>query len=483
MNYKNVRQVLEVMDNDEQTALINHEDKALSYKDLYRLSINLANKLNNSSERVVMLLPNDFSFAISLFAIWFAGKTAVPLGVGLKDNEICSIANYCGADTIIVEAEDVNREFEGLKKIVLTEQFFKQKNIINDYSCFDAKPSSIALILPTTGTSSKPKYVELTHANILSSLEGISKSFQLVEGCCELIIGPLSYVTSLIAQLLAVLYSKGNVVIYRGQINPLKIARLINQYKVIYSGATTSLAKLIFNNASPEDLASLKGLVTGGEPVTKSFIEMLSSTLPHCRIIQSYGMTETCSMITGDVSDSTVPIGSAGKPMHHVKIRIARENGEECPVGMRGEILVQGDCVTKGYYKNETLNAATFIDDWFKTGDIGMLDEQGNLFVLGRIKNMLIVGGQNVYPEEVEECLLSHPLVQNAFVYGEKHEVLGEVPIAKIVLKPGAAITENALYNYCKEHLSNFKIPKQILFEESVHLNAVGKQIRIKKST
>ncbi|MNJ52824.1 Long-chain-fatty-acid--CoA ligase FadD13 [compost metagenome] len=110
-----------------------------------------------------------------------------------------------------------------------------------------------------------------------------------------------------------------------------------------------------------------------------------------------------------------------------------------------------------------------------------MLDEQGYLFVLGRIKNMLIVGGQNVYPEEIEECLLSHPDVQNAFVYGVKHEVLGEVPIAKVVLSSGADVTEKVLYHYCKERLSSFKIPKQILFEEQVELNATGKQVRIKQ--
>jgi acyl-CoA synthetase (AMP-forming)/AMP-acid ligase II len=488
MSYYNLKEIIENMKSSHSIALVNFKDEQLSYKDLFIFSSIVANKLKHSSTNVIMLLPNDFSFVISLFASWFAGKTVIPLGEQLTDAEISVIAQHCNADTIIMESADNNRELTGLHRIVLTEHLVQeQKDIHNNYENYESnyelelEYNPLALILPTTGTSSNPKYVELTHANILSALTGIAESFELEEGSCELIIGPLRYVASLIAQLLVVLYHKGKLVIYQGAINPVKIAKLIKQYEVVYSGATASLAKIVFNNASAEDLASLKGLVMGGEPVTKSFTEELANTLPNCRIMQCYGMTETCSMITGYVGDGAVPLGSAGKPMPHIEIAIIDENGEECPTGTRGQIVVKGDCVTKGYYKNPTMNAVTFVNDWFRTGDLGMFDEQGYLYVLGRIKNMLIVGGQNVYPEEIEECLLSHQDVQNAFVYGVKHEVLGEAPIAKVVLVSGASVTEKMLYIYCKERLSSFKIPKQILFEEQVELNATGKQVRIKQ--
>ncbi|GJM68531.1 2-succinylbenzoate--CoA ligase [Paenibacillus macerans] len=463
MNYNNLSEILEVMKDSDKPALINMDSEQLSYKELYDLSNNLAGHLQESSTNVIMLLPNDLSYVVSLFAIWFAGKTAIPLGGELTDSTVCAIADFCEADTIIVEAKDSGRDFGRLKTVVITRQLFNQHNVDSRSRFPQSTPNPLALLLSTTGTSSKPKYVQLTHANVLSAVKGISTAFELVEDCCELIIGPLGFSSSLIAQLLVVLYSKGKLVIYRGPVNPLKIARLIKQYNVIISGTTTSLAKLIFKNTFSEELSSLKGLVTGGEPVTKDFIEKLSRAYPHCRVMQSYGLTETSSMATGYISDAAVPLGSAGKVMPHVQIRIMGENGEECPAGVRGEILFRGDSVTKGYYKNDVLNVTAFDNGWLRTGDIGMFDEQGYLFVLGRIKNMLIVGGQNVYPEEVEECLLSHPLVQNAFVYGEKHEVLGEAPIAKVVLMPEASVTENELYRYCKERLSSLKIPKRII--------------------
>ncbi|WP_379195762.1 class I adenylate-forming enzyme family protein [Paenibacillus sp. GCM10012306] len=469
------------MRESDKTALINLDQEQLSYQELYTSSNNFAKYLQESSVNVITLLPNDLSYVVALFGIWYASRTAVPLGVDLTDSAICTIAEFCEADTIIIEAKDSGRDFGRLKPIIINKHLFDQHKLTVQPGFLQISPNSIALLLSTTGTSSSPKYVQLTHDNILSAVKGISTAFELVEDCCELIIGPLGFSTSLVAQLMVVLYSKGKLVIYSGPINPQRIARLIKQYNVTFTGATTSLAKLIFNNNAPEELSSLKGLVTGGEPVTKEFIEMLSQSYPHCRVMQCYGLTETSSMATGYISDAEVPIGSAGKAMSHVQIRIVNENGEECPAGVRGEILFRGDSVTKGYYKNDSLNAAAFDNGWFKTGDIGMLDEQGYLFILGRLKNMLIVGGQNVYPEEVEECLLSHPLVQNAYVYGEEHEVLGEAPVAKVVLKPEAVITENELYRHCKERLSSLKIPKRIIFEDKISLNAMGKQIRIKR--
>lgn len=212
--------------------------------------------------------------------------------------------------------------------------------------------------------------------------------------------------------------------------------------------------------------------------VTK--IEELVKRFPSIGFIQTYGQTECSPRVTALLpSDALKKIGSVGKPIPNVQIKICDENGKAADFYEKGEILVNGDNVMKGYYKRDEITCSVKIDSWLHTGDIGYLDEEGYLYLVGRKKNIIISGGINIYPEEIEQMLMNYGGVKESYVYGIEHDILGEVPVAEIVLKDDEFLNVNEILNFCKERLAPYKVPKKIKVVKSLEKTYNGKIKRV----
>jgi O-succinylbenzoic acid--CoA ligase len=223
--------------------------------------------------------------------------------------------------------------------------------------------------------------------------------------------------------------------------------------------------------------ASLRCVLLGGGPAPEPLLRRCAAIgVP---VVQTYGLTETASqVVTLAPDDALRKLGSAGKPLYGAELRIVAENGAECPAGEAGEIAVRGPNVTPGYLNRPEETAAALRDGWLHTGDHGYLDEEGYLYVLDRRDDLIVSGGENVYPAEVEAALQSHPDVLEAGVYGVEDEKWGRVPVAVVVLRAGARVDEPALLACCRERLAGYKLPRRIEFADALPRNVAGKLLR-----
>jgi long-chain acyl-CoA synthetase len=225
------------------------------------------------------------------------------------------------------------------------------------------------------------------------------------------------------------------------------------------------------------DLSSLRVCVSGGAPMPVAVMEAFEKRF-NVVILEGDGPTE-CSPVTAvNPLKGVRKPGSIGLPIPGVEMKIFDDNDKEVPVGDLGEIVVRGENVMLGYYNQPEATAEAMRSGWYHTGDIGKVDEDGYFYIVDRKKDMIIVGGLNVYPREVEEVLHTHPAVAEAAVVGEYDELRGEEPVAYVVLKPGAEATEREIIRYCRERLANFKVPRRVIFRESLPKSATGKILK-----
>ena len=237
---------------------------------------------------------------------------------------------------------------------------------------------------------------------------------------------------------------------------------------------TTAL--LTCPNRERYDVASLQWAIGGGEKTPEVRIRAFSDYFRNARYIDAYGLTESCGGDTFmDAGREIEKIGSTGRAIAHVEIEIRDDAGKRLPAGRNGEICLRGPKVTQGYWKDPEKTASAFFGDWFRTGDIGYLDEDGFLYLTDRKKDMIISGGENIYPAEVESALCDHPDVAEAAVIGIPNEQWGEVGMAVIAVKPGHTLTPAEIHAHCQANLARFKCPRLIEFIDALPRNATGK--------
>ena len=227
-------------------------------------------------------------------------------------------------------------------------------------------------------------------------------------------------------------------------------------------------------------LKSLRYLCFGGGTIGLDVLKKMNKRLPGVGVVQTYGQTEAGPRITCLLpQDSERKIGSVGRPIPGVCVKVVDEDGKELHANSCGEIVVKGDNIMKGYYKRTEETAKVIRNGWLHTGDIGIFDEEGYLYVVGRIKNVIITGGLNIYPEEIEEVLRSYSDVEEALVLPKQHEVLGEVPMAQVVVKKNSRVNASELLDFCKERLEIQKIPSEIIVVERIEKTYNGKVRRV----
>jgi len=345
----------------------------------------------------------------------------------------------------------------------------------------DPSPDDIALMLYTSGTTSRPKRVPLTHTNLYASARNISASLNLQPSDRCLNMMPLFHIHGIVANLLAPLASGGSTVLAPG-FNADQFLSLLREYRPTWYSAVPTIHQavltLVQKNSDAIRDHSLRFIRSASSPLPPSVMCALEEAF-RVPVVEAYGMTEATNQITstplppGKRKPGTVGIPTA------VEVRILHPDGAPLHADARGEVIIRGENVTRGYDASARVNADAFVDGWLRTGDEGYIDEEGYLHLTGRIKEMINRGGEKIVPREIDEALLEHPAVEHALAFAIPHPTLGEDVGAAVTLRSGSTSTEAELRDYLFRHLAEFKIPTQIVIVDSIPQGATGKAQRI----
>lgn len=446
-------------------------------------------------DRVAIVLPNGPGMATAFLSI-AACSTSAPLNPQYRADEFEFYLTDLGAKALVVEAGAPSPVLEvaarlgvpviGLKatpeqgagRFVLdTGDAPKRASAAGG----PAKAADIALVLHTSGTTSRPKIVPLTQANVCASARNIQATLRLTAADRGLVIMPLFHIHGLIAGVLAPLLAGGSVFCSPG-FNALKFFSWVEEAKPTWYTAVPTMHQAILSraghNAATIAANPLRFIRSSSSSLPPQVLAELEETFG-ARVIESYGMTEAAHQMA---SNQLAPgqrkpgaVGVAAGP----EVAIMDEAGRILPQGATGEIVIRGDNVTPGYENNPKANAEAFTNGWFRTGDQGVMDSDGFLTLTGRLKEIIIRGGEKISPREVDEVLMDHPAVLQVVTFAIPHAKLGEEVGAAVVLREGHVLAERELRDYVATRLIDFKVPRKIVFLAEIPKGATGKLQRI----
>jgi len=481
----------------EATAIAAPERTPLTYRYLRVQIENTVSTLNGMSigrnDRVAIVLPNGPELAIAFLAV-ASGATSAPLNPAYGANEFDFYLSDLNARALIIQAgmdspARAVAQTSGIPIIELVPAFEAgagvftltgtERSDVADGSF--ARPDDVALVLHTSGTTSRPKIVPLTHVNLCTSAHNVRSAFELSHTDRCLNVMPLFHIHGLVAAILATLVSGASVVCTPGFDAGGFFEWLEEFHPTWYTAAPTIHQAILERAASKRDVIVRHPL---------QFIRSCSASLPpkvlaelesvfNVPVLESYGMTEAAHQMTSNpLPPRQRKPGSVGVPAGP-DVAIMDELGNLLPTGETGEIVIRGANVTQGYESNPEANEGAFTGGWFRTGDQGFLDDDGYLFITGRIKEIINRGGEKVAPREVDEVLLEHPAVAQAVTFAVPHATLGEDVAAAVVLREGASATHRDIRECVFARLANYKVPTQVVIVDEIPKGATGKQQRI----
>lgn len=444
--------------------------------------IHVANLLQTRcrTDTVGVMLPGGGAFPIAALAGWMAGKTVVPLNFLLKREELQYVLGNCGTDTVLTAQPllDFMGFVPSVENLVRMDAM-DFRSVPEPFWPAAARPEDLAVLLYTSGTSGRPKGVMLTHGNLSANLAQIEAHVHFTRA--DSLLGVLPQFHSFGLTVLTLLpLTLGLKVVYSARFLPPRIMKLIREHRpTVFIGIPSMYNALLHaKDATAEDFASLRYVVSGGEPlpdaVFSAFRERFGVT-----INEGFGMTET-GPVTNWCRPEEWRRHSVGPPVPGVEQRIVDINsGRAVEPGQEGELQMRGPNLTSGYYRLPEESAALFTPDgWLRSGDMAKIDADGHLFITGRIKEMLIVGGENVFPREIEEALDRNPTVKASGVVGAPDPMRGEVPVAFVELHEGQTFDEHAIKQWCRQHLAGYKVPDRVVRLDQLPRNATGKILR-----
>ncbi len=463
------------------------EGEETSYAELDRMIGAFATSLRNlgveRGDRVALLMPNCLHSIICYLGAVRAGATALPVNIRLKPEEMRFILGDA-APTLAVIHERVwgtaSQAIDESLKVVgvgLDDDWvIPAEALLNEepLTPHEAGRDDVAAIIYTSGTTGLPKGAMITHSNVLFNVEATISGHGFRPDDVHILAVPLFHVTGL-NTIMPTAFHQGARVVVTAQVSPRDILRLIEQH-----GATTWFGvptTMILLSQLPDidgfDLTSLRLIAYSGAPMPVRTIAKLREMFPGVKLHNFFGLTETTSCTTVLPDEQAIERAeSIGRAAPGIELRIDAEPGEV------GELLVRAPSVVPGYYDRPDATAEAIVDGWLHTGDTAIIDDEGYVFLKGRQKEMIIVGGENVYPIEVENVLTRHPAVAEVAAVGAPHKVFGEVVRAVVVLRPEAEADARELKRHCVEHVASYKVPQIIEFRESLPRNPSGKVVK-----
>lgn len=443
-----------------------------------------------AGDRVALVLPNGPDLFELLWATFWAGLVTVPLNRHLHPREVAYALAHSGARILVVAPETGDAASGGTAGATVLRTGSPSYEALAagpPAPVADVRPQDPAWIFYTSGTTGRPKGATLTHRNLMSmTLNYYADIDPVRDDAVFLHAAPLTHGSGMYL-LPAAGHGAVNVISAAGSFDPADYLALAEAHQVTHGAflAPTMLRRLTdeVRAGSAPELPRLRSLVIGGAALYQEDLqEALDAFGPI--ITQMYGQGEAPMTIAVMKPDQIPPDGahprrrSCGQPFTGVEVRVADAEGTELPAGTTGEIRVRGDVVMAGYWSDPAATAGAIDNGWLLTGDIGHVDEHGFLYLTDRSKDVIISGGSNIYPREVEEVLLAHPAVHEAAVIGIPDPDWGENVGAFVVISPGADVTETELIAHCRAHLASFKKPKLITFLDELPKNANGKIVK-----
>jgi long-chain acyl-CoA synthetase len=463
------------------------DNAAMTYRALDEASAQVAGLLHQRGlrpgDRVGIMMPNVAEVPVIYYGILRAGGVVVPMNPLLKGREVAYYLGDSGAGLVFAwhafagEARD-GAEQAGAELIVVDDTDFPAMlaSAIPDDEVADRDDEDTAVILYTSGTTGQPKGAELTHGNLMSNVE-VSRADIAKAGPDDVIFGglPLFHVFGQTVAL-NVAVAAGACLTLLPRFDAAHALRIIAGHHVtLFEGVPTMYVALLHQpDRADYDTSALRMCISGGAAlpveVLRGFEEAFG--IP---VLEGYGLSETSPVASFNHPDREQKPGSIGTPIRGVRMRVVDDSDHEVPQGEVGEIVISGPNVMKGYWQRPEATAEAIRDGWFHTGDLARVDSDGYFYIVDRKKDMIIRGGYNVYPREIEEVLYEHPAVAEAAVIGLPHSALGEEVAAAVTLKPGATVTPEELRDYVKAQVAAYKYPRHVWIVDVMPKGPTGK--------
>jgi fatty-acyl-CoA synthase len=474
------------------------EGEVVTYEEMERRSVAMAAGLSahgvGRGDVVGLLAYNCTEFLETIFAANYLGAAAMPINWRLAAPEVRYILEHSEARALVCDGslvEVANEATKGMEGALLRACVSRPPPagwiaLADLRAERDAPPGAVTdaddvhRLMYTSGTTGRPKGVMITHANLAWKNLAHIVEFGVTSDDLGLACGPLYHVGALDLTT-TTLIAAGATTIIHPVFDASRVVDEIERSRV----TTVWLAPAMVNSimALPDieqrDLSSVRLVVNGGEKMPIPLIERLQRAFPSAWFADAYGLTETVSGDTFLDRDSILTkLGSVGRPCLYLEVDVWDEQGTSVPAGEPGEVVLRGPKVFKGYWRDPEATAAAFAGGWFHTGDIGVKDADGYLYIVDRLKDMILSGGENIAGSEVERVLYAHDAVLEAAVVGRPDDRWGEVPVAFVVVRPDATTTADALVEHCRSQLARFKVPKDVVFLDSLPRNPSGKVLK-----
>ena len=453
-----------------------------------RLATLLSNKGIKKGDVVSLLLPNSVEYVIAYFACWQLGALAGPINSLLKEHEMTYVISDSEARALLVHTEflpiieKIRPELSTLEAVItLDNEADATRNITNESVELSAISSDDeAIIIYTSGTTGKPKGCLLTHGNLVANARQISEWLKFGRNDRLLTIMPLFHMNAVSVTTMAALYAGGSTVV-SSKFSASRFWKIISDYQITSFGSVATMLSMLLStypDGVPDGLKTdqLRFAMCGSAPVPAEVIKRFEETFG-CLVIEGYGLSESTCRSTFNPPDLRRRQGSCGLPIGN-EMRVVDEDDNEVKDGALGEIVLRGENILKGYYRNPTATAEAFRNGWFHTGDIGYRDSDGFYYIVDRKSDMIIRGGENIYPREIDEVLYQHPAVASAAAVGIPDDLYGEEVAAFVVLKNSTSVTAEDLITFCKERLADYKCPKTIRIVKEIPKGPTGKLLK-----
>jgi acyl-CoA synthetase (AMP-forming)/AMP-acid ligase II len=465
----------------ERTALVSDASRP-TFRELHNrvagIAATLARHGFQVGERLALLLPNESDYLELVYACAWLGVVAVPINIRLSQAEIDHLIVDANPRGLIrhssLPAPTVKLSWE----LVLDQQPLDVQGDIHSEPIYD--PEAILAILYTSGTTGHPKGVVVTHANILANVHHLNYWMPYRENSVHLHAAPIFHIIDFPFMFAAPAVGACQVAIPK--FSPQNFCDVVERERVTQSVLVPTMINLLtqFDKLANYDLTSLETLAYGGSPMAPELIRRIRATLPNLKLVQGYGLSET-GFLSGlkDEEHTTDRLMSCGRTCPGIDLRVVDDSGQELEAGVHGELAARGANVMPRYWHSSTETKQVFRGDFFRTGDIGYRDANGYFYILDRLKDMIVTGGENVYSGEVEAVIYQHPAVREAAVFGIPDPQWGELVAACVVRKPGKALSEEDLTAHCRRFLANYKIPRRLeLSDTELPKNGNGKILK-----
>ena len=426
----------------------------------------------SSGDVVAVMLPNTANFVVSLFAAWRLGAAVTPLNPSLRPAE----AEYqlADADAKVLIVDNLPQFDTGLRPLLTV------SNLTTTHAGEPLEPAhldddALALLIYTSGTTGRPKGVMLDQSNLIAMCRSVIDAFAMTDADHSLLILPLFHVNGIVIGTLSPLLTGGRATI-AGRFSPKTFFARVEESRATYFSAVPTIYTMLCGlpDELKPDTSSVRFAICGAAPASVELLEQFESRygIP---IIEGYGLSEGTCASTVNPLNGKRKAGAVGLPLPGQTIRLVDPNGEPVSDGEAGEVVIKGPNVMRGYLNRPEESAKTIVDGWLHTGDVGRFDGDGYLMLVDRAKDMIIRGGENIYPREIEAVTHQLPQIAEAAVVGRPHPVYGEEPALFVSLHPGKQLSVELIDEHLRESLSKYKLPVEITILDDLPKNAVGK--------